>query len=45
MTVDLPAGRSLITVHIDTTARREPIRLATFRPDGSPATARPVGGP
>jgi len=45
MTVDLPAGRSLITVHIDTAARRDPLRLATFRPDGSPATARPVGGP
>ena len=44
LTLDLPAGRSTITVVVDATARTSPLKLSTFRPDGSPAAVRPVGG-
>ena len=44
LTLDLPAGRSTITVVVDAAARNTPLKLSTFRPEGSPAAVRPVGG-
>ena len=44
LSLDLPAGRSTITIVVDAAARKTPLKLSTFRPDGSPAAVRPVGG-